>query len=71
MSGVGIKGLSPSSEAVLEGKQHIFVALESYQATQNPRYAAILEELAGEHVSRGLNATTLPIVLQYLTLALE
>ncbi len=35
------------------------------------RYAAILEELAGEHVAQGLNATTLPIVVQYFTLALE
>lgn len=71
VSGVGIKGLDPPAGDVLDGKQHIFVALETYRATRNPRYAAILEELAGEHVARGLNATTLPIVVQYFTLALE
>ena len=71
VSGVGIKGFDPPAGDVLDGKQHIFVALETYRATRNPRYAAILEELAGEHVARGLNATTLPIVVQYFTLALE
>lgn len=71
VSGVGLRGLNPPADQVLEGKQHIFVALETYRATLNPRYAAIMEELAGEHVSRGLNMTTLPIVIQYFSLALD
>lgn len=71
ISGVGVDGLNVPADEVLRGKHYIFMALEVYRASMNPRFAKIMEELALEHVAEGLNATNLPIVVEYLRQALD
>lgn len=71
LSGIGIKDLHPPLEDVLLGKEKILVAMETYRKIKSPRFAQIMEELAFEYVSHGLNSTNLRVVIEYLNQALE